>query len=182
MRTALLVLAGACSAAPAAAPAPTCPAPPAFEAATPTPELAALGWLAGEWEGTGWMQQGPGPRETFTIRERTRWGAGGIVLVIDGLGRDAKDKVVHRAFGVISVAADTKQPVIRAHTARGAVDSPVELADGRVVWGMAVGEARRVRFTITRTPAGEWAEVGEFSPDGTTWLPFLEMTLRRVAP
>ena len=53
------------------------------------------------------------------------------------------------------------------------------VADRKLVWGFAVPQSGRVRFTITLTPAGEWSEVGEFSSDGTAWSrgpsrPFLE--------
>ena len=47
------------------------------------------------------------------------------------------------------------------------------------MWGFAVPQAGRVRFTITLTQAGEWWEIGEFSRDGATWAKFFEMTLKK---
>lgn len=57
----------------------------------------------------------------------------------------------------------------------------VELAttDTTFIWGFEV-EGGEVRYTSI-VEGDSWHEVGEFSPDGgKTWLPTLEMTLKRV--
>jgi hypothetical protein len=158
-------------------------------AAVSAASLAAmrpLGWLVGEWEGTGWMARG---RERFTVlqRETVRWGAGGGVLVIDGLGTSTDSatagNVVHQAFATIvwdSVAAAHQLHSYRAGGGPGA-DRPV-VEDGRLVWGLSV-PGGRARFTVTRTAAGEWHEVGDFvragEPADARGYRFMEMTLRK---
>jgi hypothetical protein len=163
----------------AAPPAPAAAAP-AAAAVEPAAGLLPLAWMIGEWRGRGWMQRGPGPRESFDIHEQVRWAAGGALMVVDGLGKDAAGKVVHQAFAVISVDPATGKPTLRAYRAgAGEVTSPVEIGEAAASWGFAPPPGGRVRFSFSQTPAGEWREVGEFSRDGTSYAPFLEMTLVR---
>ena len=191
MRLALLVavlaLPAALRAQPAAAPArvvPEATLPPAVRE-----RMQPLGWLVGEWEGSGWISQGrEGGRTRFTQKEWVRWGAGGGVLVIDGLGTGAEGEVtgavVHQAFATVLWNADSAAYRMRSYRAGGAegTDAP-EVSEGRLVWGIRV-PGGRIRFTITRTAAGEWHEVGEFVRDGAApdaRAPrMMEMTLRRV--
>jgi hypothetical protein len=52
--------------------------------------------------------------------------------------------------------------------------------ENRLVWGFQ-DRGATIRFTLTRTPAGQWHEVGEWSTDGAAWTQFFEMTLTRKA-
>ncbi len=160
---------------------PQTPTPAPAELMTPAPGLAPMAWMVGEWHGTGWMQRGPGPRETFHIREQVRWAGGGALLVVDGLGRDESgQRIVHQAFAVVSVDPATGAPSLRAYRAgSGEVVSAVTVGEGSASWGFSPSPGGTVRFTFQQTPAGEWRETGEFSRDGTTYVPFLDMTLTR---
>ena len=174
-------------------------AQPAVSAARTTPEatlppavrerMQPLQWLVGEWEGSGWIAQGrEGGRTRFTQKEWVRLAAGGGVLVIDGLGTGAEGEVagtvVHQAFATVLWNADSAAYRMRSYRAGGAEgsDTPA-VGDGRLVWGIKV-PGGRVRFTITRTAADEWHEVGEFVRDGAApdaKAPrMMEMTLKRV--
>lgn len=149
--------------------------------------MRPLGWMIGEWEGTGWMTRGRGERATVLQRESVRWGAGGGVLVVDGLGTSGdaggEGSVVHQAFAAIvwdSVASAYRLHSYRAGGGPGE-DRPV-VEDGRLVWGVTV-PGGRARFTVTRTPSGEWHEVGDFvragEPADAKGMRFMEMTLKR---
>lgn len=151
--------------------------------------MQPLGWLVGEWQGSGWIAQGrEGVRTRFTQKEWVRWAAGGGVLVIDGLGTGAEGEaagaVVHQAFATLLWDADSAAYRMRSYRAGGAEGSDVPVvSDGRFVWGIKV-PGGRIRFTITRTAAGEWHEVGEWVRDGAppdAKAPrMMEMTLKRV--
>lgn len=155
------------------------PAPPPAVAA-----IKRLDFLQGRWEGTGWIQMGP-QRATFRQEEMVRTAAGGTVLIIDGLGRSAdegqKGRVVHQAFGVLSFDAARQAFRWRAYRADGQeVEATPEVSENRFVWGFE-GNGMKVRFTITKTDAGEWLEIGEMTRPGTAEpFKFFEMTLRRV--
>ena len=143
-------------------------------------------WLVGEWEGEGWIQRGPGPRSTFTIRERAETALGDRLIVVEGVGRAASDgedagQIVHHAFGVLSW--DGERGDYRFSTYRAddtGVDARATVESGVVTWGFDTPNGQ-VRYRFRQLEDGAWRENGEFSPDkGTTWMPFCEMTLHRV--
>jgi hypothetical protein len=164
----------------------------AQEAATTTSESAQreamhpILWLVGDWEGEGWIEQGPGPRSTFTIHERAQTALGERLIVVEGVGRAAGEgedagQIVHHAFGVLSW--DAERGDYRFSTYRAddtGVDARATVENGVVTWGFETPNGQ-VRYRFRRMEDGAWRENGEFSPDqGTTWLPFFEMTLHRV--
>lgn len=156
------------------------PAPPAVAA------MQRLDWLSGEWRGSGWIEMGPRGRVTFGQRETVRPAAGGTVVVIDGLGTTpapggGPDRVVLSALGVIAFDAAAQGYRFRAYRGDGnVVDVEATVGDGKFVWGYHDVRAGDVRYTITRSDAGEWVEEGDASRDaGATWRQFFEMRLQR---
>jgi hypothetical protein len=148
-------------------------------------EMQRLAFLEGQWEGTGWMVMGPGGRKEFSIRESARWGAGGNVMVLDGLGveklADGSERPVHQAFAVISWDPAASVFRLRAYRAGGGEveDAPV-VSDNGLVWGFREPRGGHIRFTV-RFADDTWHEVGEYSQDGATWQSFLDMRLKRRA-
>ncbi|MBV9493577.1 MAG: hypothetical protein JOZ54_04985 [Acidobacteria bacterium] len=150
------------------------------------PSLAAddapmkkVAWLAGTWQGDGWIIGRGDEKSTFHQTEVVKLEAGDLVLVIDGTGKDDKGKVVHDAFAVVDYDSAAKQ--YRWHSWRaggGDHQTAPEVSDGRFVWGMDV-QGGKMRYTITKTAEGKWFEVGEFTRDGAQWSKFFEMTLTR---
>src|SRR5690349_11801267 len=161
-------------------------APNAAIPAATADSMRPLAWLVGEWEGTGWMARGA-ERFTFAQRETVRMSAGGGVLVIDGNGTSTdkghEGAIIHQAFATIVWVPDSSSYRMRSYRAGGGegADRPT-VADGRIVWGLAA-PGGRVRFTIERTSAGEWHEVGDFvragEPADAKGARFFEMTLRK---
>ncbi len=49
--------------------------------------MAPLGWLVGEWEGTGTMQMRTGA-EVASVYEKVEGRLGGRVLIMEGIGRE----------------------------------------------------------------------------------------------
>jgi hypothetical protein len=144
------------------------------------PPMQKAAWLAGTWEGSGWILGRGGEKTTFSQREVVKMQAGGLVLAIEGTGKNPDGKVVHDAFAVIDYDASAK--TYRWHSWRaGSGDhrTEPEIADGRFRWSMQTPQGGTVRYTGVRTPEGAWHEVGEFSRDGAQWSQFFEMTLTR---
>ena len=161
------------------------PTPPAVLA-----QLAAmkkLDWVVGEWQGTGWIQFGSGDRRTFRQSETIKRQAGGLALVVEGLGKGVppggkEEVVIHNAFAVISYNDKTQQ--YRWFSVRAAdgniIDIVPQVSDNGYVWGFEDARAGNIRFTATFNDKGQWVETGERSRDGKTWTQFFEMTLDRV--
>lgn len=153
-------------------------------------EMEAVAWLAGDWEGSGWIEYSPGQRAEFTGRERVEARMGGRLVVLEGeftawMGPQAGDVPVHQALGVISYDERGDRYQFRTYTARGGHGDarPMEVGDGRLVWGYDDPTMGSVRYTMTRTETGAWHEVGHASrDDGETWHHFFEMTLQPMGP
>jgi hypothetical protein len=146
--------------------------------------LDRLTWIEGDWVGPAWYQMGP-RRTTANQSEKIYRAAGGTVLVIHGFGTAADpgapaNTVVHDAFGVIFWDAATNGLRLRSYVANGnSLEVPVEVADQKIIWRFEAAGMGQMRYTVTRSPAGEWVEIGERSTDGTTWTKFMEMTLKK---
>jgi hypothetical protein len=147
-------------------------------------EMKKLDFMAGRWQGEGWIELGP-ERHTFRQTETIESKVDGLVMVVEGLGKDKapgkENVVVHNAFAVVSYDGPAKQFRWRAFRADGlTLDVEARVSENSLVWGFPAPRGGDIRFTIKLTEKGEWFEVGEFSQDGKTWLKFFEMTLQRV--
>jgi hypothetical protein len=138
--------------------------------------------LQGEWKGAGWIMLGPGQRAEFNQRETVSSKLNGLVVTIDGLGKDAKDadRTVHQAFAVISYDAEKPAYRFSTYTADGRnLDAEATVGDNTLVWGFSAPYGK-IRYTIT-FGINEWHEVGERErPDAPgAWSKFFEMNLTK---
>lgn len=147
-------------------------------------EMKKLHYMAGRWEGTGWMER-DGRRTTFTGSETIQSKLNGLVLLVEGkFTGKAPDKeeevVVHETLGVLSFDQRANTHRFRTYLANGiSGDHEVKLIEGGWQWGFQF-PAGAVRYTIKVDKPDEWSEVGEFSADGKTWKQVFEMNLRRA--
>lgn len=147
-------------------------------------EMKKLDFLLGRWQGEGWIQLGP-ERHTFRQTETVESKVDGLVLIVEGLGKDKspgrENVVIHNAFAVASYDDKTKQFRWHAFRADGlSLDVEAKVNENSLVWGFPAPRGGDIRFTIKLNEKGEWFEVGEFSQDGKTMQKFFEMTLQRA--
>ncbi len=136
-------------------------------------------WV-GHWKGQGWSEMFPGQRHEFSIDETIQRRLDGLVLLVEGLGKDKEGAPAHNALAVLSYEPAAKQYRFRSWRLPGGQfrDSEVKLTPEGMEWGFQEGPVH-IRFAI-RLTASQWRETGEFSRDGKEWRKFLEMTLDRV--
>ena len=159
--------------------APSADASPVTRAA-----MEELAWLEGHWEGEASYQTPTGDRETILQTERIERRLNGVVLVVEGTGREknadgSPGEVVFQAFGVISYDPDRERYTFRAFRDGRSIDAETSLEAGVFTWSFETPGAGHVRFRI-RNDQGAWHETGEFSRDGQEWHPFFEMRLHRT--
>lgn len=154
-------------------------------ASPPKGPVAPLAFMLGQWEGPAWMDMGPRGRREVRQHEWVRTTAGGSVIAVQGQGTatlpDGSEQLVFDAFAVMYRDHEGKL-AMRAYRGDEYVDPEIVLTANGLIWSFTDPRAGRVRYTMTHTPADEWNEIGERSPDGTTWVKFFEMTLQRVKP
>ena len=150
-------------------------------------EMKKVQWLAGKWEGEGWMMFGPEEKHTFFQTETVTSKLNGLLLVIEGLGTvgasvEEESKIIHNAFAVLSFDSENQRFVMRAHKAGGAFTEADAKEDdnGDFIWGFSHPYAGELRFTIRQNDKGQWYEMGEVSSDdGNTWFQNFEMLLNK---
>jgi hypothetical protein len=171
-----------CAVLPAAAP---------LAAQQPTPAAAAqqqaiskLAYMAGVWEGEGWMDLGGGRRGAFRGTETIQARLNGAVLLLEGhfvarIPGAPAEVPVHSTVGVISYQPQERKYRLTSWLATGTSgDAELMLDANGWHWQIAT-PAGPVRYTMTLGASGQWVEIGERSSDGRTWEKVFEMTLRK---
>jgi hypothetical protein len=144
--------------------------------------IGKLDFMVGRWTGEAWMQRGS-ERVQTTMTETVERKLDGAVLQVEGRGvipaaAGGEPRVVHHAFAVISFDAQAGAYGLRSYLANGLFgDFLWTLIPGGMSWSRNV-PGGQVRNTA-RIANDEWHEVGEFSRDGVTWTPIMELRLRR---
>ena len=158
------------------------------QSAEPIPSVDALEFMAGTWEGPGWMLGRDREQHHFQQTEVIQSKSQGEALMVNGLGYaldsagNLTDRVIHEAFGLISLNPEKGGVTMLSFTPQqGRMESDLELlGEKRLRWGFVEEKSGRyIRFTEDFSQPGLWQERGEISRDGETWFPFFEMTLQR---
>lgn len=150
-----------------------------------TDAMARFAWLEGNWEGPATVQNA-GRSFTLTQREAVHMAARGTALMIEGRGSmrmapDQPEREVFGAAGILTYDGNTNRYKFFSASGSGSGgESKAELTgENGLVWSFGDAKAR-TRYTITRTAAGAWYEIGETSTDdGKTWTKIMEMTLTK---
>lgn len=149
-------------------------------------EMKKLDFLIGEWQGEGWTEFIPGQRRTSPITEKVQSKLGGMILLIEGLGKTKiagreEEVVVHHALGIVSYDAAAKRYRIKSYLVDGrSTEAEAEFVEAGFQWRFQTPQGTSIRYTVKLTEQGEWFETGEMSQDGKSWRQFHEMTLQKV--
>jgi hypothetical protein len=141
-------------------------------------------WV-GHWQGEGSMRMGPGEPKKTTVDEQIELKLDGAVLLVEGVGKNfepgGKETVVHHALAVLSYDQAADKYTFKSWLKDGrSTDAWFQiLAENKYQWGFDTPRGK-TRYNITIDPiSNTWNETGEFSNDGTKWMPFFEMNLKK---
>ncbi|HZD30501.1 MAG TPA: DUF1579 family protein [Candidatus Angelobacter sp.] len=145
-------------------------------APTPAPELSKLDYFAGHWSDEGEIKPGPmGPGGKYSATDDAHWMDGKFFLVMNsefkGSTGDIKELQI---FGF-----DPKQKVYTyaAYNSAGEVSHYTGTVDGDT-WTWSSNEMGGMplknRYSIKALSPASYSYKFEFSPDGTSWVIFLE--------
>jgi hypothetical protein len=160
---------------------------PAQDAAN-TGKLKPFAAWIGRWQGESSMKMDNGPARTAHVDEHVEMKLEGAIMVVEGVGKAVnpttkQETVVHHAFGVLSYDLNTQEYKFKTYLKDGrGTDAWVKpTGDNAFQWGFDIPNRGKTRYAITIDPVKKtWHETGEFSADGATWFPFMEMNLTRV--
>jgi hypothetical protein len=149
----------------------------AFMAQQPhTPDLDAqraamkkLEFLVGKWTGEARMLRAQGESLVMTQTEEAQYKLDGLILTIEGVGRDKADsKLALQAFGIVSFDDETGTYRMRAFNDGRFLETEVKLIDKGITWGFALGPYR-TSSVMRIDENGNWTEqhqiaIGEQAP------------------
>lgn len=161
--------------------------PPASTSQRPSPSSVAeqhaamqkLSFLAGRWSGPATVVVGPSRTLHITQTEHVQYKLGGLVLLVEGNGRDSSGKTAFSALATIAYDDASHQYHFRAYNDGHYLDTELSVTPDGFSWVFTAGPAHVVN-TMHLTSAGEWHEVTQTSMNGGPAHDSVEMTLRRA--
>lgn len=142
-------------------------------------EMEKLDQMVGQWQGSGWIQQGR-ERQNFTGAENVQRKIDGLALLVEGNFKNKDGKVIHETIAILSPNLKTKNYDFVAFLANGNGGSyEFKKAESGWQWGFQLPNGV-IRYDI-KINDDVWQELGYFSQDsGKTWQKIFEMQLQKV--
>jgi hypothetical protein len=140
--------------------------------------MKKLEFLVGKWSGPASIQRGPGEALKLIQSEDVQMKMDGLLLLVEGTGRDSTGKVLFRALATISYDETTSSYRFRAFNEGRFLDTELRVAVNGFEWGYTAGPLR-VSNKMTLTDKGAWSETTESVYASTPPRRSVEMTLER---
>lgn len=137
--------------------------------------------LHGKWSGSGWYQMGHEAKGQINQTENVYTKLGGLLLVIDGLGKNPQTgEEVFAAYGVIHYSPEKEMYQFNAYTKEGRHTlASAKLEGNTLTWWFDTPQGATIKYVINFT-SDIWVEDGLYSPDGKQWYPFFHMDLKKL--
>lgn len=140
--------------------------------------MQKLAFLVGDWTGEATVAvPSSGPVRVHQT-EHVEFKLDGLIMVMEGTGRNDAGEVRFRAFAVIAYDDATRKYHFRSYNDGRYLDTDLEVTNDSFEWGYIAGPAK-VRFTMHLTPKGEWTETGELVVGSGPPRKILEMILHK---
>jgi len=156
-----------------------------------TPDIEAqrtamkkLDFLVGEWSGQASAARGPGVVIELNQNELAQFKLGGLVLMIEGVGRTKSDgNLALQALGLISFDDASGTYRMRAYNDGRWLETEVKLLDGGkgMSWGFSLGDIS-TKSIMRINDKGEWTELAEITMGTRPAQKLMDLVVRRVNP
>lgn len=140
--------------------------------------MKKLEFLAGKWSGDASVVRGPGEPIRIVQTEDVQFKMDGLVMLVEGTGRNSEGQVVFRALATISYDDTASAYRFRAYNDGRYLDTELKVVPGGFAWGFAAGPVK-VNNTMRLSEKGEWVETTETVFGSSPPRKSVEMTLRR---
>ena len=142
--------------------------------------MKRLSFLVGTWIGEAQVLRAPGQTVQLVQSEEAQFKLGGLILVIEGIGKTSEGATVLQAFGVISYEDDRNAYRMRAFNDGRFLETEVTLLDeGKgMSWGFALGEVR-TKSVLRINERDEWTEMHEINIGSQPTKKLMEVVVRR---
>lgn len=157
--------------------------PASAQHAEPSPVMKKLGVMAGEWRGTAQFNSQSGPVQAISY-EKIESKLGGLVLWVYGRHVDATDttRVVHEAVGMLYYDRLGQQLKFVPVPMSGlTAETWAKETEKGMDWGFSLpNNAGHIRYQVDLSQPDTWVETGDYSRDGTNWMPNIRMELKKA--
>lgn len=139
--------------------------------------MRKLAFLVGDWSGDATVVLPSGPAKVRQA-EHVEYKLDGLILVVEGTGRNEAGDVRFRAFATISYDETAQKYRFRSYSDGRYLDTDLTASKSGFEWGYDAGPAK-VRFAMRLTPSGEWSETGEVTVGSNPPRKTLDMLVRK---
>ena len=138
-------------------------------------EMTKLSFMAGNWQGSGWMMGMDRTKSLFDQTEKIQFKLDSTLMLIEGKGM-ANGKTIHDALATVTYNKEKNCYDFRSYlnTGRKGVFK-AEIKNNKFYWY----PNENTRYIIWLNEEEQWFEKGEFRREGN-WYQFFEMILDRV--
>ena len=151
-----------------------------------TPDLDAqraamkkLEFLVGRWSGEARMIRAQADPLVMIQTEEAQYKLGGLILTIEGVGRNKADgKLALQAFGIVSYDDETGTYHMRAFNDGRFLETEVKLIDKGFSWGFTLGQYR-TSSVMRIDDKGNWTEQHEIAIGTQAQKKYMELTVSR---
>jgi hypothetical protein len=143
--------------------------------------MKKLDFLVGRWTGEARLARAAGETIDVAQTEEAGFRLGGLILVIEGVGRAKSNGApVLQAFGIISYEDETTTYRMRAFNDGRYLETEIKLLqEGQgMTWGFMFGEIK-TKSELRINEKGEWTELHEVSIGSQPTKKLMELAVRR---
>ena len=141
--------------------------------------MKKLAFLAGKWSGDATAQQrGPEPVK-IAQTEDIQFRLDGLILLIEGTGRDpVTGKSMFNALGIVNYDDLKKEYRIKAYNGGRTIEAPFEVSESGFAWAFKTGPAD-VRNEMKVDEKGMWIETTTVKIEGRAPFTTVRMSLKK---
>jgi hypothetical protein len=143
--------------------------------------MRKLSFLLGKWSGEARILRGSGEPLELLQTEEAQYKLDGLVLMIEGIGRNKTEgNVALQALGIVSYDDEAGKYYMRAYNDGRYLETDLKLAgNGKgITWGFALGEIK-TSSVLRIDEKGQWNESTEITMGSQPPRKLIELT---VAP
>jgi len=140
--------------------------------------MKKLQFLVGKWSGEADVTRGPGEPLKITQTENVQYRLDGMVMLVEGEGRNADGKPVYSALATIAFDDATGVYHFRAYNDGRYLDTELTVTADGFSWGFTGGPVK-VTNTMKLSDKGEWLETTDVTMGSQPPRRSVQMALKK---
>ena len=141
--------------------------------------MKKLNFIVGKWSGDALVMRGPGEQMRLRQREEVQYKLDGLVMLIEGAGRNGEGQIEFQALAIISYDDTTSTYRFRAYNDGRYLDTALTVSPNGFAWGYTFGPVK-VNNTMQIDDKGDWVETTETIFGSSPPRKSVQMNLRRL--